>query len=126
MPQILTDTTMTALEKGLDGAAARQRALAANIANLETPGYQPQVVSFEDELRHALSTASQGGAGAVDEVARVSPTTTTEDASAVRLDDNSMDVEAQIATLGKNSLQQAALLKLMSMKFEMIQTVVKS
>ena len=41
------------LTAALDGLAARQRAIAANIANGSTPGYKRMTVSFEDQLESA-------------------------------------------------------------------------
>jgi flagellar basal-body rod protein FlgB len=45
---------MTALHSMLQGLAARQRAIADNVANLETPGFTASKVDFEDSLRDAL------------------------------------------------------------------------
>lgn len=42
--------TSAVLEKALDGSWQRQRAIANNIANHETPGYKAIKVSFEDSL----------------------------------------------------------------------------
>lgn len=58
---MLESVTATALSSALDGLALRQRAIADNIANINTPGYQSQRVQFEDELRAAV----EGGSGAV-------------------------------------------------------------
>jgi flagellar basal-body rod protein FlgB len=41
------------LTAALDGLAARQRAISANIANASTPGYKRMTVSFEDQLEGA-------------------------------------------------------------------------
>jgi flagellar basal-body rod protein FlgB len=46
--------TVTALTSALDGLAARQRAIANNIANVNTPGYHAQRVLFEDELARSI------------------------------------------------------------------------
>lgn len=59
---MLESVTATALSSALDGLALRQRAIADNIANINTPGYQAQRVRFEDELRSAVA----GGSGAVE------------------------------------------------------------
>ncbi|GAB4098614.1 flagellar basal body rod protein FlgB [Sinomonas halotolerans] len=47
-----------ALQSALDGLAARQRAIADNIANVNTPGYTAKRVLFEDSLRAAVSAGS--------------------------------------------------------------------
>ncbi|WP_350348560.1 flagellar basal body rod protein FlgB [Agromyces sp. G08B096] len=49
-----------ALSSALDGLAARQRAIANNIANVSTPGYRAQRVQFEQAL--AASIAAGDGA----------------------------------------------------------------
>jgi len=49
------DLTMQAIQTSLDGLAARQRIIAQNLANSETPGYIAQDVNFEDSLRSAMA-----------------------------------------------------------------------
>lgn len=41
------------LAKAMDAYALRQKAISSNIANMDTPGYKSQEVSFEDQLRQA-------------------------------------------------------------------------
>ena len=47
---MLESVTSAALSSALDGLSARQRAIANNIANVNTPGYTAERVSFEDAL----------------------------------------------------------------------------
>ena len=51
----MLDLTMQAIQASLDGLAARQRIIAQNLANSETPGYIAQNVNFEDSLRSAMA-----------------------------------------------------------------------
>jgi flagellar basal-body rod protein FlgB len=46
--------------KSLDAGMLRSKATAQNIANVSTPGYNRQEVSFEKELREALKMKSKG------------------------------------------------------------------
>ncbi|MEH0109339.1 flagellar basal body protein [Tersicoccus sp. MR15.9] len=62
---MLDSVTNTALASALDGLAARQRAIADNIANVDTPNYRAQRVSFES----ALAASVDAGSG------QVTPTT---------------------------------------------------
>ena len=50
--------TTTALTTALNGLSARQRAIANNIANVNTPDYHAQRVSFEDALAKSVSHGS--------------------------------------------------------------------
>ena len=52
---MINDPTMDALRFSLRGLATRQRALADNIANLETPGYLAKRVEFESTLERAIA-----------------------------------------------------------------------
>ena len=74
--------TMNALTSALDGLGARQRAIANNIANVNTPGYQAQRVSFED----ALAQSVKQGSGVVAPVTRESLDPTRIDGNNVNLD----------------------------------------
>lgn len=74
--------TFKALDSALDGLAARQRAVANNIANVNTPGYRAQRVSFED----ALAQSVEQGDGSVAATTRRSLEPTRQDGSNVNLD----------------------------------------
>jgi len=45
---------MRAIQAELDGLSARQRIIAQNLANEDTPGYLAGRVDFEDSLRSAM------------------------------------------------------------------------
>jgi len=51
---VLFDTTQLALERAIEGAGKRHEALAANIANANTPGYQRVDVDFHGALQAAM------------------------------------------------------------------------
>jgi flagellar basal-body rod protein FlgB len=52
---VFDDVTSSALRVGLSGLHARQKAIATNIANIETPGYRAQKVTFEAALSSAVA-----------------------------------------------------------------------
>ena len=56
---IFDKTTIPQLGRGLDAMHARQKAIAQNMANAQTPGYHRQVVLFEDELRKSMRHAGE-------------------------------------------------------------------
>ena len=55
---MLYDTTQIALERTIQGAAMRNEALAANLANANTPGYARVDVDFHGALARAMGTGS--------------------------------------------------------------------
>ena len=49
------DVSTSSLKVSVAGLAARQTAIADNIANIETPGYQARKVKFEEALSSAVA-----------------------------------------------------------------------
>ena len=56
------DVTMSALHQALRGLSARQRTIADNIANLETPEFLAGRVEFESSLTAALAVGTPDAA----------------------------------------------------------------
>ncbi len=50
MVDLITDRTMKITQLGMDGLMDRQHAIASNIANVLTPGFQRKEVAFESQL----------------------------------------------------------------------------
>ena len=76
--------TFNALSSALDGLAARQRAIANNVANVNTPGYHAQRVSFED----ALAESAKQGSG-------VTAPTTKKSLDPTRIDGNNVNLDTE-------------------------------
>ena len=68
------DTVHVALERAIQGAGLRHEALAANLANVNTPGYRRQDVDFHSALQAALPA---GRDAVATELARVDQGRTT-------------------------------------------------
>lgn len=79
---VFSSVSSVALNSALDGLALRQRTIAENVANINTPGYQAKRVQFETALARAVE---QGSGAATSTVARsLEPTRT--DGNNVNLD----------------------------------------
>ena len=81
---MIESVTSAALSSALDGLALRQRTIANNIANVNTPGYQAQRVSFEDAL--AQSVQDGDGRAAASTARSLEPT---------RLDGNNVNLDTE-------------------------------
>jgi flagellar basal-body rod protein FlgB len=86
------------LSRFLDVAALRHRAIAANIANANTPGWKHLGVRFEEDLAASLA---RGGAA---QAARIEPRLVWDKSAPARLDGNNVDVEREMVDLAKNTL----------------------
>ena len=111
----LFDTTQLGLERALSGAARRQSAIAANLANVNTPGYRRQDVDFHSELQHAFAA----GRDAVD---AVRPSMQADPAAPMRADGNSVDVDTEAAAQAKNGLEYEALSAVLKARSDILQT----
>lgn len=58
---VFSRTSIPTVKKTLDACALRARAIASNIANVGTPGYQRIEVEFESSLRAALDKKTPKG-----------------------------------------------------------------
>jgi flagellar basal-body rod protein FlgB len=59
---VFDDITASALHTALSGLSLRQRVIADNIANIETPNYKASRVQFEDALRTAVGAGANPAA----------------------------------------------------------------
>jgi flagellar basal-body rod protein FlgB len=102
---VLFDTTQLALERAIEGAGKRHEALAANLANANTPGYQRVDVDF-----HGALAAAMGGADDSRTAVQGLSFSPVKDASAgaTRADGSTVDVESESAKLSANALEQQA------------------
>jgi flagellar basal-body rod protein FlgB len=71
---VFDSVTSTALSSALDGLALRQRTIANNIANVNTPNYHAKRVAFEDAL--SKSVAAGDGDVAATTASSLEPTRT--------------------------------------------------
>jgi flagellar basal-body rod protein FlgB len=60
----LVDPTQRILERALDGLSQREGLIASNLANIDTPGYQPASIDFESALRGEMASQGLGGGSA--------------------------------------------------------------
>jgi flagellar basal-body rod protein FlgB len=79
---VLDSVTSAALTSALDGLSQRQRAIADNIANVNTPGYHAQRVQFEE----ALAASVRAGDGRATSTTSLSAEPTRTNGNNVNLD----------------------------------------
>jgi flagellar basal-body rod protein FlgB len=108
------DTTQLSLEKAIEGAAARQQAIAQNLANVDTPGYQRVDVDFHQTLANAMAS----GSGLQD--VTFSPQ---RDATAtVRADGSTVDPDVESAAQARNGLEYEALVQISKARIDILQS----
>ena len=153
MSSWLVDPATRALTSALDGYAKREQAIASNLANVDTPGYQSLSTDFEGELAAAVADGAQGPGGALNpptygpsaalgpartaashlaglaagpDAAFTPPVGSTAAAQAHRLDGNAVDVDAQMTSLAETQLKYAAVSRMLSGKLQQLKDVVSA
>jgi flagellar basal-body rod protein FlgB len=89
------DTTQLALEAAMSGSMERQTLLTNNLANADTPGYQPEDVDFQGQLQSAIQSGQSLSTLAFQ------PAT---ESQAVGSDGNGVDSNQTSAEIAENSL----------------------
>ncbi len=121
---MIRDITQISMAKALDGLAARHKALAANVANADTPGYRRIQVAFEDQLRNALEQSGSLGPSAQANVRAVTPQTTIDETAQPRENGNTVNIDLEMAQLSENTLSYQAVLRAASIKGEMLRNAI--
>jgi flagellar basal-body rod protein FlgB len=115
---VLFDTTQVALERTIQGASMRQTALAANLANANTPGYQRVDVDFHSALAKALGAGTSARSAVHDTIfSEVKDAT-----AATRADGSSFDADAESAKLAANALDHQAAVQIATVRNSILQT----
>ena len=110
------DVASVALHTALDGLAARQKAIADNIANVQTPGYRATRVLFEDSLRAALDSG---------DTPVVSPTSQTS-LEPTREDGNNVNLDTETLSSVDTNLRYQLALRAMDHEFSLIRTSLRT
>lgn len=120
-PIFQTDTYRLA-QKLLDVSALRHEAIAANIANVETPGFRRLEVSpdFAEELRACM----QNG-GRRDRIDALQPSLVQDaNARSVRPDGNTVEIERELIAMTRNSIEHDFLGTLVSNNFKQLKLAI--
>jgi flagellar basal-body rod protein FlgB len=107
MTQPIQSVTVDLVRLALDASVLRQQAIANNIANATTPGYQPARINFEGQLDAVRATLNQQGSLEAAQLGGIRPVLERQPAGSVEL-----DLEA--ARMSENAAHYQALLKVLS------------
>jgi len=100
------------LDAGIKAEQLRQKAIANNIANLQTPGYRAVDVKFEELLSRAFSAD-----GKVD-TEEISPDIYQPGVTPLKSDGNDVSLEAEVGKMVKNSLKHTTYVRLLKKLYD--------
>ena len=133
MTMTIFDNTISFLSRALDMMSERHKLLSSNIANQDTPDFKAKDINFIDELRAMQS------AGGVQNITRTNPmhissnnglsssgaSITNRPESNSGYDNNSVNVELEMANMAQNSILYNASAQVISTKFRMIANAIR-
>jgi flagellar basal-body rod protein FlgB len=133
LQKILFKRTITPLlGKGLDAYSMRHKAIANNLANIEVPGYDRKVVSFEKELKdalkystHALCRTHPKHIPIKNSIDHVKPNAATDESNPKMNAINNVDVDLEMAEMAKNQLSFNLLSTVLRMEYQRLRMAVR-
>ena len=109
-----TDNIFDFLDAGIRAETLRQKSIANNIANIETPNYRRMDVKFEEILANSLN--EDGSADMNDlEPVLFSPKNTP-----VKDNGNDVSMETEVGKLIENSLRYKTYIRVLNKKYQQI------
>jgi len=126
---VLFSNTITALEKGLNYSALKQKVISNNIANVDTPNYKAKDVSF----KHVFDQEKTKVIGAYRTNVRHIPFQSSPSNLPIVVqknvqynhNGNSVDLDKEMSSLATNQIYYNALIERISGKFNSLETVIK-
>jgi len=110
-----TNSIVDLIEAGIRAENLRQKAIANNIANLETPGYRRIDVKFEELLMKALDSTE------TIDLSEIEPQLHRPKQTPVKSNGNDVNFEIEVGEMVKNTLRHKAYIRLLSKKFKQIE-----
>lgn len=86
------------LERYMDLLSVRQKLVASNIANVDTPGFRSRDINFQQEFQSALSATSSHGSAGRPETIEVS-------GLYMKNDGNNVSIDRESRLLAENALR---------------------
>ncbi len=116
----LFDTSIQGVEKAMQGSMLQQQVLANNIANANTPGFQPSNVNFQSALAQAFAS----GSPTPSQIQSITFSPQVDSTGATEVNGNGDDINAQMADLSQNTLNYQALESVMGTRMAILKTAI--
>jgi flagellar basal-body rod protein FlgB len=113
---VFDDVSSSSLRVAVAGLAARQTAIAANIANVETPGYQARKVKFEEALSSAVAHGQSPSSVTASVQTSLEPS---------RLNGNNVNVDEETLSNIDTTLRYQLTLRAVDSKYGMLRDAIK-
>jgi len=123
MIQPAEDRVFPELENLLSWTSKRQQALAANVANMDTPGYHAKDYSFEEQLTSSL-TMTATSSNHIAPMQDVSTAQLYDVGTKERPNGNNVNLEREMTEITKNGLQYITLIQYLNQKIRTLRAAI--
>jgi flagellar basal-body rod protein FlgB len=111
---VFDDVTSTALQVAVHGLSARQRAIADNISNINTPNYLAKRVSFEASLQSAIAGGDPAQASVTAQTS-LEPTNT---------NGNNVNLDEETVSVTDTGLKYQTDIEALTAKYQLLKTAI--
>jgi len=131
----VSDKTLQALTTALNFREMRQELISSNIANANTPGFKAKKLDFEEALARAIDVDGNMGMNTTDGrhhnvgsggFNNLHPEIYDNPNGVVSENGNTVDVEAEMATMAENKLMYDALVQLINKKMGILKYAINN
>lgn len=122
---LLVTPLMIMMENKLEASALRQKVIANNLANVDTPGFKKSYVEFEDVLRQAqnkdrlslIRTDTRHIEPSFINIQAVKARVVIDNSTSLRNDGNNVDIDQEMTELAKNGLDYQTIAQILGNKY---------
>lgn len=114
-----SDKNFTILEQMMTVTANRQKVIANNIANINTPGYRRKELQFEKELLSAIEENDMTS------VREINGEIVESDDPTLRNDGNNVNIDKEMGLLSRNSMAYSLYSELYAKKLDMLRLAMR-
>jgi flagellar basal-body rod protein FlgB len=130
---LLNSSGFNLMERSLDASALRQKVIANNVANVDTPHFKRSDVLFEEVLHNEMSPSTPSIVGYRTDPRHfligkastsVTPEIKTDENSTINNNLNNVDMDYEMSLMAKNQLNYNVVVQQMSSEFKRMHTAI--
>jgi len=127
----MTDSSIDILSQMMGVSTIRHKVHSNNIANINTPNYKRQIVSFEEELRKAVSTNKDTlplkitNSRHIVTNLNIEPKILEDKTTSLKTDNNNVDLDMELALLAENTIKFNVLTQSLSKQFGLLRSAIR-
>lgn len=113
------ENTVALLSKMMEMSTSRQKVIAQNIANANTPGYTKRRLDFENELKQIIKE------GDVNDLHKLKGEIVLDESGAVRNDGNNVNITSEMNEMSQNGVLFSLMQKAFKSKVNIIKSAIR-